>query len=1815
MQASSGAWTLQNDDDTKIEHLTSGSLCSNGTGDNDCWRLTTPNGTQYYFGRNKLPGWTSGAPTTQSTWTVPVYGNNTGEPCHAATFAASSCLQAWRWNLDYVLDPHGNSEAFYYTPETNKYAQNGSTTTATSYVRGGTLTRIDYGMRAGYELSQKAPEQVLFTLGDRCDTTIANEPANGCTTTPPTAAYWPDVPWYQSCTATTCSGQSAPTFWSSKRLSSVQTQYWNGTSYLSVDKWSLTQAWPLPGDASSPAMTLTSISHTGLVRGSASVPATTFGYQLKANRVAPPNGIVPLMKSRLSTINTEAGAQLTINYLDSDCSGTSPATPNTNTKRCFPQYWAPPGSAVSLDWFRKYLVASVVQNPEMNGPQSLDVTTYDYSVGTPAWRYDTSPLTPDGQRSWSVFAGYSRVRVEHGDLNSAATVHTTDISYFQGMNGDLKDTTGALRSNVQLTATDGTAVTDSLWWAGRVFETVTYNGLGGPVVADTVTTPWASAPTLTGTSTVEHITNTAATFTYTPTARYVGDLSTMTHAPLSSGGTRTTQTNTSYGSYGRPSTIEDLGDISQPGQARCTVTNYADNTTLWLLQFPAEVRTFAGTCASTPGYPAAAISDTKTSYDGLALGAAPTAGDVSQTQVANGYSSSGPSSWLTSTSRTYDELGRILTSTDALNHTTTTSYTPTAITTAGQPVTGNIGPVTQLATTDPAGISNTETFDPAWGALSASTDANSHTTTSTYDPFGRRGGVWLPDRQPAANYPQPSTSYAYNLTAGQPVSVATTSLTPSGSTMTAYTLYDGLLRPRQTQTPAQGADPHATPGSSGTDVSDTIYDAAGQAVTATGSYLISNAPSGLLFVPPQGLASVPGLQQRVYDGAGRTTAVITEVLGQEQWRTSYAYPGSDRTDTTPPAGGTATTSYQDGRGETTELLQYHGAGIGDPTDPASYDLTSYTFDTASQMQTMTRPSGQQWSWSYDTLGHVVSATDPDTGTTTSSYDAGGQLQTTRDANGITLAYSYDNDGRKTNLNQDSTAGPLLQHWSYDSLAKGLPTSQTSYTGSTPGTPGTPYIQTVTGYDADNHPLGQSTILPAGSLGAGSAAYTYTVGFSYNPDGSLAAQSDPTAGGLPAETLTSTYTSLGNLYSYGGKSPYLTSISYDGIGHVNQLSHYNGSQALYDTYTYTEGTNRLARATTTTAAQSNAVAADLTYSYDNAGDVTTINNAPSIGPADTQCFTYDYLQRLTQAWTPSDSNCTSTPATSNLGGPAPYWQSYDYNQAGDRIGITNYATTSTGSDNQDTYSYPSSTQPDTIQSVTHTSAPAGTGSYTPTGTGAYQYNPGGQLTSAPGSTMTWTPQGQLASVTLTATSQTQQRTYGPDGNLLLQSDPVTGITAYLGDTELKVPANSTTVSGQRTYTALGQSVAVRTATTGITGSTLTWTDTDPHGTAELTENPTTGAISSRQYDPFGNQRSSVSAWPDDRGFLHAPTDTLTGLVDLGARDYNPQLGAFISADPVLDPADPQQNNGYAYAHDNPSTLSDPTGLRAADDNGNTDSSWAKDQHNNGSACTWGVCGNTANPRSGNTGGGGGGGGGYNSGDTITGPGYTTPGYVIDTADKLATHNPAFDPKGYIANHTLELALPDYVINKIQKLSTHPANADGAINTYQQSQALAPLPTTNPPAPQHHGSGGCHGFLGCIGHGLAVAGKTAWAHKAGIAMALAFGACIVLSAGLCIAAGVAAAAVSNVSSNLQHFNTRGFLIDSAFAVAGGTLGAGAATDFKGLDFTSSALTRAGQHASDLPPGAIDWTPTAYNMGVNNLIGSTGIAATAIENYYVH
>ncbi|MFJ2296424.1 RHS repeat-associated core domain-containing protein [Streptomyces sp. NPDC087894] len=85
------------------------------------------------------------------------------------------------------------------------------------------------------------------------------------------------------------------------------------------------------------------------------------------------------------------------------------------------------------------------------------------------------------------------------------------------------------------------------------------------------------------------------------------------------------------------------------------------------------------------------------------------------------------------------------------------------------------------------------------------------------------------------------------------------------------------------------------------------------------------------------------------------------------------------------------------------------------------------------------------------------------------------------------------------------------------------------------------------------------------------------------------------------------------------------------------------------------------------------------------------------------------------------------------------------------------------------------------------------------------------------------------------------------------------------------------------------------------------------------------VTRRKQLPFGGQRGTTgsSSWPGDRGFVGGTSDP-TGYTHLGAREYDPTLGRFLSVDPLLIPDDPTQLNPYVYGNNNPATFADPTG---------------------------------------------------------------------------------------------------------------------------------------------------------------------------------------------------------------------------------------------------------------------------------------------------
>jgi YD repeat-containing protein len=358
----------------------------------------------------------------------------------------------------------------------------------------------------------------------------------------------------------------------------------------------------------------------------------------------------------------------------------------------------------------------------------------------------------------------------------------------------------------------------------------------------------------------------------------------------------------------------------------------------------------------------------------------------------------------------------------------------------------------------------------------------------------------------------------------------------------SFVLYDGLGQQVQTQSIAEGT---------GTVVTDTGYDAAGRVMMANNSYWTPAVdPSVKLFVPASE-AQIPSKIVTTFDGAGRPTASVLNSYLVEQYRTSYAYPGADRTDTNPPAGGTPTSVFTDSLGQQTKLIQYLDTKV---SAAATKETTTYGYNVQGKMTSMVDPVGNKWGWGFDVLGRQVSATDPDTGTNTKTYDNLGNLLTSTDSRGTTLAYSYDALNRKTGQYTPSadSSGSLLASWTYDTLAKGQLTSSSSFTGSTPGKPGLEYKDSITGYTDLYQPSGETINIPTGAPAFGGT--NYSTSMFYFADGALSIKNDPAAGGLPAERLRYGYNSLGKQGGVYGLNNYASTV-FTAIGQVAQVARY------------------------------------------------------------------------------------------------------------------------------------------------------------------------------------------------------------------------------------------------------------------------------------------------------------------------------------------------------------------------------------------------------------------------------------------------------------------------------------------------------------------------------------------------------------------------------------------------------------------------------------------------------------------------------------
>jgi RHS repeat-associated protein len=165
---------------------------------------------------------------------------------------------------------------------------------------------------------------------------------------------------------------------------------------------------------------------------------------------------------------------------------------------------------------------------------------------------------------------------------------------------------------------------------------------------------------------------------------------------------------------------------------------------------------------------------------------------------------------------------------------------------------------------------------------------------------------------------------------------------------------------------------------------------------------------------------------------------------------------------------------------------------------------------------------------------------------------------------------------------------------------------------------------------------------------------------------------------------------------------------------------------------------------------------------------------------------------------------------------------------------------------------------------------------------------------------------------------------------------TTTTYYIGGILEKV-ARPGGVTEYRHFIPTGSGTAIYTRRSNATNSTYYLT-TDHLGSGDLVLDSAGGVLARESFGPFGERRGSnwqgtpsagdkvVFGDVTRRGFTGHEMLDAVGLVNMNGRVYDPRIGRFLSADPVIQTLGLSQAlNPYSYVMNSPLSLIDPSGF--------------------------------------------------------------------------------------------------------------------------------------------------------------------------------------------------------------------------------------------------------------------------------------------------
>lgn len=683
-----------------------------------------------------------------------------------------------------------------------------------------------------------------------------------------------------------------------------------------------------------------------------------------------------------------------------------------------------------------------------------------------------------------------------------------------------------------------------------------------------------------------------------------------------------------------------------------------------------------------------------------------------------------------------------------------------------------------------------------------------------------------------------------------------------------------------------------------------------------------------------------------YDNFGR----LTEIKDADNKVMTYGYDARARVTSTTNALNQTTAYEYDSRNRLKKI-----------TYPDTKFVT-YNYDLAGRRTSMVDARNNTTTYGYDNAYRLTSITDPLNHTTGFGYDLMSNRTSVTDALNNTINYEYDNfDRLKKIIYPAATIGAtrLEERLEYDAVGNVKKRIDAA--------------NRETLYDYDNaHRLFKITDADLkltqfqynnrSQMTKVTDALSQAYDFTYDPLGRVLTQ---TRAGL---TMTFEYDGVGNRNKRTDYKGVVTTYVYDNLNRLRTIIYPNTSENVSLTY---DALSQLKTATN----QNGTV----TFTYDNRNRVESVTDVwnKTVGygydangnrdllkldGVNYAAYAYDLANRLTEI-TAADDSTQITFGYDNANKltsrtyPNGILTTYDYDNMSRLKQLTDNSAITGLFDRQYAYDNTSQiseiTEPfktrrfgydnlDRLTSVTPSTGTTETYAFDAVGnrtashlSSTYTHQPFNKLTATVGATFGYDNNGNMTSRTDAGGAWIYEWDYEnrlkkatrPDGQYVVYKYDALGrrverslnsgaFTKFTYDGQDVLVDDDSALGTVKYINGLGIDNKLRQKVNGQAQYFLA----DHLGSTNGLFDGSGGVVSQTDYDAFGNQTGVLNT---RYGFTGRERDDFTGLMHYRARQYSPELGRFISEDPIGFAGG--DTNIYGYVKNNPLRFNDPMGL--------------------------------------------------------------------------------------------------------------------------------------------------------------------------------------------------------------------------------------------------------------------------------------------------